>query len=571
MQEWDAGGMIFWMNGSDTQLWPDRLDAEYALFHNCSTDDLRLHDYYCPSSMFTSLWFHLSNWWNFPDVGYQVTLQTTHIRKLVYVVASLASVKDTWSYTTHAASANLQDASVALYARGMAFIKYADKYKWPYPERLDLAQIKSFELETQVPAVRVACLMNADLYLGAADLTLPFPVIHQFEAFRPHPVTADINVTAAVYSDLRERGLIAEGGATISLLANAPDLISIPLDVNAGDASSLGLLLLEKNDQNGSRPVTCTIDARWAKGRSIIRDDLTGQRIMNHDFMNDLARNLISTELAHNDYSSTLDDDFCPRPKDADSWRHISLSPEWFRLLSPSMPDTSISILGSNATGIAANRTLLERLLDHRAHAASDDSVMQVRSTEVIVAMMLADGLSHVGSYLQVNPALLFPTWTLVDNPAPNSTVRNGPPEETFRKPDVLSGLPSHEMTMSAKFTGYTMSLTNWFDWFSAALLLLHAAIALVHTVRCLLERETSEAWDTIPELLALAKQSRPEPKILDNTSVGIRAMSTMGRFAVIELSGFSQHGKKEGLELNFRETWLEQRSGPELKPDEKY
>ncbi|KAF3016510.1 hypothetical protein E8E14_011095 [Neopestalotiopsis sp. 37M] len=572
-QDWDAGGMIFWMNGSDAQLWPDRLDAEYSRFYDCSTNTSRLNDYHCPSSMFHSLWFHLSTWWTFPDATYQVTLQSDHIRKVVYILSSLGD-KDTWSYTTHAASANLQDASVWLYVRALNFLRAEAAGKPPYPERLYLAQTKSFELETQVPAVRVACTMSPDVHLGHTDLILPFPILSQFETFRPQSMTTEINVTTAVYNDLKGRGLITSNGIGFPLLPEVSGYVGVPLNVDAGDASSLGMVLLEKNttDTTGAlTPLTCTIDARWAKGRSIIRDDLTGQMIMSHDFINDLARNLISTELANDDYTSTTYDDFCPDPKDASSWRHISISPEWFKLMSPSMPDSQISILGSSANGSAANRTLLERLLHFTPGQTPDQTFIRVRSAELITAMMFADGLSHVGSYLQRIPSWLFPTWQEVDAFPPNSPVRNGPPNETFKIPDALTGLPSHRMIMSAKFTGWTMSLTNWFDWFSAALLLLHALIALIHTLRCLKQHETSEAWDTIPELLALAKQSPPQSNILKNTSVGIRATSTMRRVAIIELSGISQHGDKEGLELNFRETWPEKRPARKPMPDEVY
>ncbi|KAL4812270.1 hypothetical protein BDW67DRAFT_188855 [Aspergillus spinulosporus] len=79
------------------------------------------------------------------------------------------------------------------------------------------------------------------------------------------------------------------------------------------------------------------------------------------------------------------------------------------------------------------------------------------------------------------------------------------------------------------------MTLQNWFDYIAIILLLTHVFLAFAHTNWSLWRGETSEAWDTIPELVALSQQSPPAPALLlDNTYAGARSMRTMGHIVCV-------------------------------------
>lgn len=68
---------------------------------------------------------------------------------------------------------------------------------------------------------------------------------------------------------------------------------------------------------------------------------------------------------------------------------------------------------------------------------------------------------------------------------------------------------------MRAFYTGYVLSSTGWFSWLCIVFLLTHAAMALAYSSWVLFFRiPTSNAWDIIPDLIALAKKSKPPAKL---------------------------------------------------------
>ncbi|KAH7118553.1 hypothetical protein B0J13DRAFT_532630 [Dactylonectria estremocensis] len=69
--------------------------------------------------------------------------------------------------------------------------------------------------------------------------------------------------------------------------------------------------------------------------------------------------------------------------------------------------------------------------------------------------------------------------------------------------------------------TGYVMSVSGCST--SRAALLVHALIAMVHTMLVALRSKTSGAWDSILELVTLARMLTPPPKLLlANACAGI-------------------------------------------------
>ena len=83
------------------------------------------------------------------------------------------------------------------------------------------------------------------------------------------------------------------------------------------------------------------------------------------------------------------------------------------------------------------------------------------------------------------------------------------------------------KLNMQMELHGYAMSVESWFDRLCIAVLLIHTIIALGHTVWVVWYGRTSDAWETMTEILTLGLNSdRPgytgEPG-LENTSAGIR------------------------------------------------
>lgn len=163
-----------------------------------------------------------------------------------------------------------------------------------------------------------------------------------------------------------------------------------------------------------------------------------------------------------------------------------------------------------------------------------------IRNIEHIISTLFADGISRSGSHFHVHAHRLLGNgdWgaLVLDESAARRYVHIGGPREVFPKPPVLSGHESTRMATTVTYTGYLMALQDGFDYFCVGLLLLHVVIALVYSVWVFCRKEIMEAWDTVPELVALAQNSQPsEEGVLNNTCAGIRTLRSMGRVAVVE------------------------------------
>ena len=77
---------------------------------------------------------------------------------------------------------------------------------------------------------------------------------------------------------------------------------------------------------------------------------------------------------------------------------------------------------------------------------------------------------------------------------------------------------------------GYAYEASKPTDYLSIAVLLLYILIAFAHTLRLLVTRRSSVCWDTIEELVLLAKTSdyRTLGTPLKNSSAGISWLPTM-------------------------------------------
>jgi hypothetical protein len=592
IQDWPAGGMIFWMNGnyltaealtilffffdadmgtgSDAQLWPALLAEGSLEGTNCSTDFLKLNNQGCPSSAFTALYSHFSNWSNMPDSGYQVLLQSPKIRTMMYTVTGVLSATDTWAYTAHNPSANLQDATISLYQNSMLRLKAFYPNQKPYPKALDLATTKQYELDTKLPAVRASCLHHNDTVFQDDIFMLTFPELNQWTSYRSGGKTVAVNATSVAKDYLSSRGLVTTNDSSVNLIWPTSNLIAIPVDIAAGDAGSLGLVLLRPN--NGTvTPFTCTIDARWAQGSSFIESS-NGEALLSHDFANDTTRNIVQAVLKNDAINGASP---MWQSWSTDAWSNVDISTGWYDRLSPSIPDSAISWLDSDSPN---NQTLLERLLTLGfLPAAGEDPLsllIEHLSLELVISMFFVGGMSRTGTQHQIETWKLFPSWPsdafyLAYDDTSRSMVRYGDPEETFPKPSILDGYPSSRMMMRAIYNGYVMTLSDWFDRLSAAILLAHAALVIWHIVYVLRSRKTSQAWDTTTEMLVLAMQSQPAaPGILENICAGVDSRNTLSRIASIKVANAKD---EEDLQLRFRTAWEEHPGGSEAEVSKEY
>ena len=117
------------------------------------------------------------------------------------------------------------------------------------------------------------------------------------------------------------------------------------------------------------------------------------------------------------------------------------------------------------------------------------------------------------------------------------------------------------------------MTTQSWFDWCCIVLLFLHCLLAIGHTLLTCIKGVTSEAWETVSELTALAMVSpAPEDKLKDSCA-GIRKVSTLAQTARVEAIAKTDAGGggSEQLRLRFFNPGEKRIPNTEVRGEEEY
>ncbi|KAH7011116.1 hypothetical protein EDB80DRAFT_762470 [Ilyonectria destructans] len=571
--DWPVGGGIYWLNGSDEQLWPTNLDADFYSDMNCS-HEAQFYDNRCPGAGFAPLHQYFSTWWNHLNTGFSFELRDWRIRKMIYARPSLRAEANTWAFTAHAATATLQDAMRGLHSDALGFLHDSHPQISPYPEYLMWADPIRFQVETKVPAVRVFCQPKGMVWLWGENLTVEFPSINEFDEWwgipseYPEekslklPKMKTLDVLEFIQEDLAGRGLLENSSSLLNgeIFQNGRRTLIFPVDTES-TGNSLDLVVLLGATWNSSVEIppsnvlSCSIDARWVKAHTVM--EMRSNNQLSHEYHLGRVQNLIETK--SHALERTLGYVRFKPPTDG-SWPRIRLHSSWYKMLAPTLPNEPLNGLPW-LTKLGSNQTTLEALFDMIYNPLEST----LEGFETVIATAVADGLSRSGLIPNYNgsrflEAWPFTEWTVENDDLARTMVRQGDPIESFPAPSDLKPNLTR-MVMKATYRGYVMQAIGWFDYLSIAALLFHAAIAFVHSCLLFCSRPTSGAWDTILELLTLTHQSEPptEP-LLANTSAGVASFKTVKLVAYDDL--------RPGGELQLRLRGPAQSRNPFLKPD---
>ncbi|UPK97982.1 hypothetical protein LCI18_008917 [Fusarium solani-melongenae] len=487
-----VSGGIYWLNGSDDQLWPKFLDAAYYSEVNCTLETGQFTDNRYPSQSFLPMYQHFMSWWNGYSAGYGFELNDGWQRKMIYARPALVSDANTWAYSAHAPTAVLQDALRGYHFKALQYLAHKHPDMKPFSIRLNWAQPKRYE-------------GIMDIY--GKSLTVKFPNLKGLDEY------------------WKDKGVQPEMEMHGAKVLDEVDV----LDIWNTTKNSLGLVVLFKalfNRTNvtadispPSNVVACSIDARWAKGKMIIQTTTDDDPIL-HNYYSGKVLNLIQTELdfpGRKGYVRT-------RPPPYPMVEDIRFSPDWYDMLSPTLPDTSpaslpwMPIQGSKRT---TPETLLINVYNEN-----------FRQTELenLIATVFVDGLSRSDLIPNYNASRFLKAWSFGEFGFENDKLarkllHKGDPKEIFPKPAILKSGNSTRLEMKAIYYGYVMTAKDWFDYFCMVCLGLHDAIAIAHTFFVVfVKHKTGGASDSILELVALTQRSTPpERRLLSNTSAGVR------------------------------------------------
>lgn len=489
-------------------------------------------------------------------------LADLNIKKNMFTTIG-SGTTDSWAWTSHGPTASTLNVAADLHNHYQEQLLADGKLPSPLTKNIAWASSKSFTVSSKVPAVRVKCTPGITGFTLGQPLSIPF--VSQPEYYyinsRAHNLTmSDFNVTEAVASKFEDVARVHDL-TTLSVL----DIFAQPfvLPQNFG-SNSIGLIILTLDDARNlsGNARACSIAARWANGTSSIVDKKMSSK---YSYGADQGSAVVNAMIAKGkEFGSGLG---FIHPKDDGTWQSIKIDPSWFALLAPQVSASILTDPLHQATTLPS-RTTLESLLTLFRPTTNIAGILNLpgapppedepdRTTlESIIASYVADGISRTGSQINLNYASLMRPISYRNNNSISdrnrkAMVRYGGPALSFDPSDALTQGNKPPMVMRTTISGYAMGLDEGNDYVWVLVLLLHALLALLHTIWVWCSRGgVSQAWGSITELVSLALTSTAlQGQGLENTCAGIEKLSTMKLVARVEAVTSGATPANQGLE----------------------
>ncbi|KAH7006562.1 hypothetical protein EDB82DRAFT_522501 [Fusarium venenatum] len=269
----------------------------------------------------------------------------------------------------------------------------------PFAKHLSWASMMRYETKTHVPTARVQC--NPHGVMNKLNLRLP-DADQKYRYYETHvpmpgpevPGLVDVDVLNNFKSHLVRRKLLINNGDRMNRSIFSEDLsvIIAPVDIWSVTNSSLGIVILLKNTWNvtlGTRyttnALTCSVDARWAKAKSVQTGDWGAW--VPHEFYFGRISSSVGTEL---ELQARIGRVRFKAPRDK-SIKPISISTDWHDTLSPTLLDILPNRV-KQLPYIRTKMTTLEGLVKTKYHP--DESL--IVSFESIIAANVVEGFPDV-------------------------------------------------------------------------------------------------------------------------------------------------------------------------------
>lgn len=275
------------------------------------------------------------------------------------------------------------------------------------------------------------------------------------------------------------------------------------------------------------------MDARWAPGAVVYAQDGAPRPALHKE----------------NSLPDQWVDVFKPSPKSG--WTHIDITEEVFNAVHFQLPDTLRPPTFDLPTlPQPSNVTAIETLLF--GDVARDGSATNKTSHRIehIIASIFADALARSGSWRtppQIYSSGKIKGWEKqILKGDYGSWSYNKPPPQLddavtyFQMKQVITGCKAlaHCMYLYTHILTDAYKASDKTDYLAIAVVLIHLLIATTHTIILVFwRRESSECWDTLPELLALSQQSTPSKAVLNNTATAIYNMSSFANITRVLVS----------------------------------
>ncbi|UPX13774.1 uncharacterized protein EKO05_0004273 [Ascochyta rabiei] len=550
-QTWSAGGTKYWINGTTKDLWPSRVGLEHympetgaGLFGASCSSTKAYTNALCPAGGYLSLMNRFSSsdysrpWSGTRDSRY------TPVGLLVW--SPMGQMPPYNMASAQRARTALESSAVGIHGPA-SWVAATINEDWQVAVDSATASMNSrisryryystmrSVMDTWVPAVRVVCSDRQSFAPG--QRTLQFPVVPEFGgAVRNNLIFDDQNPGEP--RELRTVQLSDETLKNLNYTQHAR-VSAIDLSNVSWTTATTGIIIEHAWDDKTSHSVSsCVVDARWAKGAVSVG---LAQAVQTEVYS--VTRSVKNSLVSSGSYRAF--DMFNSNSGPRDSWRRINITDEWFNSINlPLSNDTNIPYslntarpADSNASTVSASdMTTISALLALTASSTSSSPAI-----EHTLASIFADALSRAGTWRMLNITLPVsnktPHLTIHHMRIPdfrNQLLHSG---EAYSDPSLSSPTSFTPFEVSQIITGYAFKTSSTTDILALAVVILHLAIALAHTTFLLLRRRSSACWDSVPELLALAQQSRKSELALHNTATGIQCLDTFRQRTRIRVS----------------------------------
>lgn len=361
-------------------------------------------------------------------------------------------------------------------------------------------------------------------------------------------------------------------GITRSEILNTPGpsnenrLRWVELPQNPFNGTAIGaIVVLPRTPENTTQQIiVCNLGAGW------------GTSNMNTSTFTQAPQTVLSEvgvkpEAAYNDNVDTKSDDFIP------SAESLALGENGYFVL-PTFPQHTVTVTEEWAAYLNPSITSLNTTLFHYLMASDITSIRVATNVRTILAGMLANGLSNIGS-----TGKLQGTIKTVTGPDGSSSIDGNywfSGKGNIFTIDASDKREWVKFRVSSAFQGYAYTARGAIPKLAICILLLYCAFAFAHILYAGISGISSTCWDSIAEVTALAVNS-PPTKVLRNTCAGITEFDIF-KLPVRILTMRDQEGDGEHLELvfgNLDEKSVEHRTikanrvygtMPSMKPGEK-
>ncbi|KAF1993441.1 hypothetical protein P154DRAFT_589321 [Amniculicola lignicola CBS 123094] len=524
-----VGKTEFYLAGSESQLFPQKLTEADIGPSNCTEETPPPMHFTCLhgghpmlKTVLTPEGVQAKREWT----AYMKDAKRPRMSRAFYpLLAKVGNAHEQWAYTLHGASLTL--AGEMVFRHDTAW-----EYASAMMRRLKGGIILKRMLDARLPITRTVC--GPLQRISNSTKTLPFPVLQEKIYWRTTNATTRDELRDGTLRDLPVDVIQRRSPYKIRTAWLAP-----PQDFGGSTTAALAFIM-----QNSTMTIGmgCSVDARWARGETSTNDLVSlnvwdafighqpepdGPQFMQPKYTEflepDVAKYLSGPITADQDFLNAIS------PHMDKSLGNGTLSPTTFDdILMNTQASSMIQMTKPGAVARAGQMTL-----------------------EAAVTTYFLDVLSRVGWHLQftdfdssdINPILQYPYYE--GNNGTDKILRGEP---VFTRPTNMSTVALRQEWFSYS-TGWRLNESNL--WISVTILGVHLLIALTHTVITLITGVSSESWDSITEVLALAYNSVPRGEELKNCGAGIRSKKTLEQQVriVAVKDGNGNEGYKENKE----------------------